>query len=138
MNRVPRSSRDRGRRVRGIALACALLSGRATADHCSPSGELPKGAITASWYGKEHHGRRTAGGDLFDEHQLTAAHPWLPLHTRVRVTNLLNGRAIEVRITDRGPGYGRGIDLSQAAAEALGMRACGLAPVLLALDTEQH
>ena len=92
----------------------------------------------ASWYGPEHHGRVTAGGDRFDERQLTAAHPWLPLRTLVQVINLLNGRIVEVRITDRGPGHGRGIDLSQGAAEALGMRRCGLAPVLLALESQRH
>lgn len=122
----------------GAALACILLSGVATAEPCQSSGALPKGTITASWYGKEHHGRTTASGERFDEHQLTAAHAWLPLHTLVRVINLLNGRVVEVRITDRGPGYGRGIDLSEAAAEVLGMRTCGLAPVLLALDIDRH
>lgn len=125
----------RGRRLRWSALACALLPAIAAAEPCQPTGVLPKGAVTASWYGTERHGRATASGERFDERLLTAAHPWLPLHTLVRVTNLLNGRAVDVRITDRGPGYGRGIDLSQSAAEALGMRRCGLAPVLLAFDS---
>jgi rare lipoprotein A len=99
---------------------------------------LPGGAVLASWYGPEHHGRITASGQPFDERQLTAAHPRLPLHMLVRVTNILNGRTVEVRITDRGPGYGRGIDLSQAAAKVLGMEQCGLAPVRLALaDAER-
>jgi len=80
----------------------------------------------------------TASGERFDERQLTAAHPWLPLQTLVRVTNLLNGRAVEVRITDRGPGYGRGIDLSQRAAQTLGMERCGLAPVELALARDER
>jgi len=52
----------------------------------------------ASWYGKPHHGRRTASGEIFDMHQLTAAHPSLPFGSRVRVTNLRNGRSVEVRV----------------------------------------
>ena len=75
---------------------------------------------------------------MFDEHQLTAAHPWLPLRTIVLVTNLVNGRTVRVRITDRGPGYGRGIDLSQRAAELLGMDRCGLAPVRLTIDPPER
>jgi rare lipoprotein A len=76
----------------------------------------------ASWYGPGFHGRRTATGEIFDQYELTAAHPSLPLGTRVMVTNLRNGRAVEVRINDRGPFVdGRVIDLSYAAARVLGM-----------------
>ncbi len=84
----------------------------------------------ASWYGEPHHGRRTASGETYDMHQLTAAHPTLPLGTRVLVTNLKNGRAVEVRINDRGPHVqGRIIDLSFAAAQQLGAVSAGTIPV---------
>jgi rare lipoprotein A len=124
--------------MRLSVVAAALLPLTVAAEPCRPLKAPPKGAITASWYGEERHGRITASGERFDEHQLTAAHPWLPLRMLVRVTNLLNGRAVDVRIMDRGPGYGRGIDLSQAAAEALGMRQCGLAYVLLTPGLQRH
>jgi rare lipoprotein A len=84
----------------------------------------------ASWYGPGFHGRRTANGEIYDQYDMTAAHPSLPLGTRVMVTNLDNGRAVEVRINDRGPFVGgRAIDLSYAAAHAVHMVGPGLAPV---------
>ena len=76
----------------------------------------------ASWYGPGFHGRRTANGEVYDQYELTAAHRTLPLGTRVCVTNLDNGRSVEVRINDRGPFVGgRVIDLSYAAARVIGM-----------------
>ena len=76
----------------------------------------------ASWYGEQHQGRATASGEIFDSARFTAAHRTLPLGTRLRVTNLENGRTIRVRVNDRGPYVaGRVLDLSQAAAGALGM-----------------
>ena len=84
----------------------------------------------ASWYGEPHHGRPTASGEIYDMNQLTAAHRTLPLGTRVLVTNLKNGRAVEVRINDRGPSVeGRIIDLSFAAAKELGAVPSGTIPV---------
>ncbi|WP_135256300.1 septal ring lytic transglycosylase RlpA family protein [Thermus caldilimi] len=75
----------------------------------------------AVWYGPGFHGKRTASGEHYDMHALTAAHPTLPFGTRVRVTNLKNGRSVVVRINDRGPFGGRYIiDLSYAAAKAIG------------------
>jgi rare lipoprotein A len=86
----------------------------------------------ASWYGAAHHGKRTASGAIYDKEALTAAHPSLPFGTRVTVTNLSNGKSVEVEITDRGPFVGgRIIDLSQAAARALGMVESGTATVRL-------
>jgi rare lipoprotein A len=77
---------------------------------------------TASWYGPGFHGKKTASGERFNQHRLTAAHPRLPLGSRARVTNLKNGKAVEVTINDRGPYYGgRIIDLSRAAAQRLAM-----------------
>ena len=76
----------------------------------------------ASWYGPGFHGNRTANGEIYDQYEMTAAHPSLPLGTRAMVTNLTNGRSVEVRINDRGPFVdGRAIDLSYAAAHTLGM-----------------
>ncbi len=76
----------------------------------------------ASWYGPGFHGNRTANGEIYDQYELTAAHPSLPLGTRVMVTNLENGRAVQVRINDRGPFVdGRVIDLSYGAARVLRM-----------------
>jgi rare lipoprotein A len=82
----------------------------------------------ASWYGRHWRGRPTASGTPFDDRQLTAAHRHLPLHTRARITNLENGRSVEVTVNDRGPYVkGRVIDLSKCAADALEMTDQGLA-----------
>jgi rare lipoprotein A len=86
----------------------------------------------ASWYGGFHHGLPTASGETFDMMQLTAAHRTLPLGTRLRVTNLENGRIVRVRVNDRGPYVDRRIlDLSHGAAQALHMVERGVVPVRL-------
>ena len=88
----------------------------------------------ASWYGNAHHGRKTASGETFNMNALTAAHRTLPLGTRVLVTNLANGRSIEVRINDRGPMVpDRIIDLSLGAARALGGVGAGVFRVRIAV-----
>lgn len=84
----------------------------------------------ASWYGPGFNGKHTASGEIYDQEDLTAACRTLPLGTRVLVTNLQNGRRVEVRINDRGPfAKGRKIDLSHAAASALGIINPGTARV---------
>jgi rare lipoprotein A len=84
----------------------------------------------ASWYGHPHHGRLTASGRRFNMYELSAAHRTLPFGTRLRVTNLRNGRSVAVTITDRGPFVRqRMLDLSYAAARELDMIAPGTAPV---------
>ena len=84
----------------------------------------------ASWYGPGFHGNRTANGEIYDQYELTAAHPTLPLGTHAMVTNLENGRAVQVRVNDRGPFVGgRIIDLSYAAARTVGMIGPGTARV---------
>lgn len=91
-------------------------------------------ASNASWYGVPDgfHGRRMANGRIFNAYGLTAAHRTLPFGTRVRVTNLNNGRSVTVEITDRGPFVGgRVIDLSQGAAAQIGMLSTGTAQVSL-------
>lgn len=86
----------------------------------------------ASWYGREFAGRKTASGERFDPEMLTGAHRTLPLGTKVRVTNLHNGRSVLVRITDRGPFIRhRIIDLSEGAARELRMVRRGVASVLI-------
>jgi rare lipoprotein A len=86
----------------------------------------------ASWYGKQFHGRRTTSGERYDMFAMTAAHPTLPIPSYVRVTNLKNGRAVVVRINDRGPFHrGRILDLSYAAAHKLGFVGQGSAKVLI-------
>jgi rare lipoprotein A len=85
---------------------------------------------TASWYGSQFHGQRTASGETFDQDALTAAHPTLPIPSLVQVTNLENGREVIVRVNDRGPFVGeRLIDLSRGAASALGFQDAGHARV---------
>jgi rare lipoprotein A len=84
----------------------------------------------ASWYGGEFHGRPTSSGEIYDMYQLTCAHNTLPLGTVVMVTNLDNGRSLELKINDRGPFVKeRIIDVSYAAAQMLGMWEKGTAPV---------
>ena len=86
----------------------------------------------ASWYGIPFNGRRTSSGEIYDMRALTAAHRTLPLGAVVRVTNLINGKQIEIRINDRGPFVAnRIIDLSRAAAEAIDMVGAGTAQVRL-------
>src|SRR6266705_3877095 len=114
-----------GRSWWGAVLVVYLLAG------CAPMRTTPPAPPpvidgvqlgVASWYGPGFHGNRTANGEIYDQYELTAAHRTLPLGTRVMVTNLSNGRAVEVRINDRGPFVdGRAIDLSYAAARTIGL-----------------
>jgi rare lipoprotein A len=89
---------------------------------------------TASWYGEFFQGKETASGEPFDMQALTAAHPTLPLGSFVRVTNLRNGRAVVVRVNDRGPVVeGRIIDVSYNTAHVLGFDGRGVQKVRLDL-----
>jgi rare lipoprotein A len=86
----------------------------------------------ASWYGGDFHGWPTASGELYDMHALTAAHRTLPLGTVARITNVVNGQHVIIRITDRGPYVnGRILDVSYAAAKALGMVQDGVSAIQL-------
>ena len=105
-----------------LASACSGLGRR--------SGEPERGV--ASWYGPGFHHRRTANGEVFDQDALTAAHQTLPFHTVVEVRNLDNGKAVRVRVNDRGPFVkNRVIDLSRGAARAIDMLGPGTARVEL-------
>ena len=87
---------------------------------------------TASWYGIDFNGRLTASGEVYDMYKFTAAHKTLPLGTVVKVTNLDNGKSVEVRVNDRGPYVkGRIIDLSRTAGRAIDIRGFGTAHVKL-------
>ncbi len=93
---------------------------------------------TASWYGDEFHGRKTANGEIFSKDALTAAHPTLPMPSLVRVTNLDNGRTATLRVNDRGPfKKGRIIDVSHASARVLGFESEGMARVRVELLSEE-
>jgi rare lipoprotein A len=104
-----------------VVATCALFTG------CASQKEG-----LASYYADKYQGRKTANGETFDTAKLTAAHKTLPFGTRVRVTNLDNGKSVEVRINDRGPYVaGRVIDLSPAAAKKLDMLRAGVVRVRL-------
>ncbi|MBR5096408.1 MAG: septal ring lytic transglycosylase RlpA family protein [Treponema sp.] len=93
---------------------------------------LYKNSAVASYYADKYHGRKTSNGEIFNMYDLTAAHKTLPFNTKVKVTNLSNGKSVIVRINDRGPFVkGREIDLSKAAAVKIGMIKSGTAKVSL-------
>ncbi len=110
--------------------SCSIFRGRP-----APPGtpNLDRASIetgSASWYGPGFQARRTASGEPFDQNALTAAHRSLPLGTRVRVTNLENGRSVDLRINDRGPFVrGRTLDMSYRAAKSLRIVGRGATPV---------
>jgi rare lipoprotein A len=113
-------------------LATLIIAGGASgcAAHRPDLGGGAHAVGFASYYAREHDGRRTASGEIFDMQAMTAAHRSLPFGTRVRVTNLENGRQVVVRVTDRGPfRKGRIIDVSYAAARVLGLIGPGVAKV---------
>jgi rare lipoprotein A len=83
-----------------------------------------------SWYGDKFHGRKTASGEKYDKHELTAAHKSLPFGTKVKVTNIRNGKSVVVEINDRGPyAKSRVLDLSQAAFSEIGHTNTGVMQV---------
>ena len=91
----------------------------------------------ASWYGQSFHGRRTASGQLYDMFAATAAHPWLPFGSLLRLTNPKTGRSQVVRINDRGPFMaGRELDVSFIVASRLGLIDCGVARLRIELLEE--
>jgi len=111
-------------------LATGCSSGHAPAARRGGTVSASPATGEASYYGAQFQGRPTASGERFDNGQLTAAHRTLPFGTKVRVTNLSNGRSVVVRVNDRGP-YARGriIDLSRAAARRIDMVRAGVARV---------
>jgi rare lipoprotein A len=109
----------------GLLAGCAGPRGRGGSPNWREQG-------LASWYGADFHGRRTANGERYNMYAMTAAHKTLPLGTHVVVINRQTGRRIRVRVNDRGPFVaGRVVDLSLAAARALGSAGAGVVPVTL-------
>jgi rare lipoprotein A len=118
----------------GVALAALIGSGCASTKATRPSAAAPTPGTRivgfASWYGPGHEGHPTASGEIFHMSKLTAAHRTMPFGTRLRVTNVENGRSVMVRVNDRGPwGNDRVLDVSLAAAKTLGMTGSGVARV---------
>jgi rare lipoprotein A len=104
------------------------IAGKRYTPYVKPTGFTQVGL--ASWYGEAFHGRKTANGEIYDRHGVSAAHTTMPLPSYARVTNTLNGRSIIVRVNDRGPYHGNRImDLSQKTADALAFRHLGVARV---------
>src|SRR5215213_5371726 len=107
-----------------LALVAIILGGVCGAVSAADAKPIHSGG--ASWYGPGFHGKRTANGERFNTHARTAAHRSLPFGSRVQVTNARTGRSVVVRINDRGPFVGgRVIDLSKAAAQAVGISGVG-------------
>jgi rare lipoprotein A len=117
-----------------ILLYCSLLCAGSPTFAAQPQKTSTRDVQygVASWYGRHWRGRRTASGAFFDDRALTAAHRTLPIGSKVRVTNLSNGKSVVVMVNDRGPYIRRRlIDLSRAAAEWIGFTHRGLARVKL-------
>lgn len=126
----------RWRAALGLSLLVLLALGVACTSVRAPSPTVLERGY-ASWYGGKFQGRKTASGETFDTHRLTAAHKTLPFGTLVEVRNLDNDKTVTVRINDRGPFVrGRVIDLSYAAARQIGVVGPGTAKVELALVAE--
>ena len=112
-----------------VTLGCATARRAGSPDNAGPEPGTRIDGL-ASWYGQQHQGRPTASGEAYDMNRLTAAHRTLSFGTRLRVTNIENGRSVVVRVNDRGPHVpGRILDLSFRAAKALGMIDAGVTRV---------
>lgn len=128
------SKKKNNKTVKGIILIIAFLfftgSCAVTRDRIETPYQVYREKGIASWYGEDFNGRPTASGEIYDMYGLTAAHRTLPLQTNVRVTNLENGKSVDVKINDRGPFVnGRIIDLSYGAAKVLDMVDAGTSMV---------
>lgn len=113
----------------GLLCSALLLAGQAAA---APGDGGWRQSGQASWYGGHHAGRRTSSGTMFNPAEMTAAHPSLPLGSRVRVTMRDTGDSVVVTVTDRQPDHGRRIiDLSRGAAERIGLASRGVGEVVI-------
>ncbi len=122
----PVARRDRPARRRPAGLLALAVLALTLPFGANATVTIQEGLV--SWYGERFHDRPTASGELFDVNAMTMAHPTLPFGTKVKVTNLRNGRSVVLRVNDRGPFVGQRIaDLSQAAASYLGMLRRGIA-----------
>lgn len=114
-----------------ITLVMALIALTLTSTVANAGSHKAKGrTANISWYGKTHHGRKTASGKRFNMHAMTAAHKTLPFGSRVEIINPRNQKRVIVTINDRGPYHGnRKFDVSRAAAQRLGMIKSGTANI---------
>ncbi|HVB28380.1 MAG TPA: septal ring lytic transglycosylase RlpA family protein [Terriglobia bacterium] len=137
--------------MRNLVIGCAVaalvaMSARSEARPpelkmlmASPSSAARSQYGVASWYGQECQGSPTASGALFNMNALTCAHRELPLGTKVKVTNLLNHRTLDLKVTDRGPAVSsRVLDVSMVAAKRLGFLQAGLTPVRIQVLRYPH
>lgn len=109
----------------GMGFSTTTFAGKVTNSNITSSK-----TVQASWYGPGFHGRKTANGERFNMHSLTAAHKSLPFGTKLKVTCSQTGKSVVVRVNDRGPFKpGRSLDLSKEAAEQLGMVGRGITKV---------
>ena len=124
----------------GAAVGLAMMTGAAQAQFIKLGHPVAwQQTGQASWYGEWHNGRRTASGEIFNQNALTAAHPSLPLGSRVRVTMAETGRSVVVTVTDRGPHHGhRIVDLSRGAAARVGLLDRGTGMVTLSNLTPEE
>ena len=120
-----------GRRVALLLCSLFILSSCASIDYEDYSQPYDdSGYAVASWYGKELHGRRTSSGQRFDMHDFTCAHRTYPFGTKLKITNIANGKTVQCVVNDRGPASKeRDIDLSYAAAKKIGIVGKGYAKV---------
>ncbi|MFZ1415110.1 MAG: septal ring lytic transglycosylase RlpA family protein [Defluviicoccus sp.] len=124
--------------VVGMVIPGVLIGSSYFGGNSNKPGTVYSREGTASWYGAAFSGKKTASGERFDPNDLTAAHRTLPLGTEVKVTNVENGKSVEVEVNDRGPyAGGRLIDLSRAAAQKLDMIHDGTAPVRVEATADQ-
>jgi hypothetical protein len=129
----------RKRLLFAVVAACKMLVLTCMHAEASRWGSSHEQVGWASWYGKRFHGRETASGERFSVMQLTAAHRYLPLGTKVIVMNMATNEAVEVKINDRGPfaeTKRRIIDLSRAAADTIGLLTRGVGPVRVLVSEE--
>ena len=124
----------------GAAVGLAMMTGAVQAQYIKLGQPMAwQQTGQASWYGEWHNGRRTASGEIFDQNALTAAHPSLPLGSRVRVTMAETGKSVVVTVTDRGPHHGhRIVDLSRGAAARVGLLDRGTGTVTLSNVTPEE
>lgn len=115
-----------------LALSLAFLYSCASTRHTEQGTDQEDKYVTASWYGRKFHGKRTASGERFDMYAMTCAHRTLPFGTKLRVTNPENNKSVIVTVNDRGPFVrSRQLDLSYGAAKKIGIIKQGVEKVII-------
>jgi rare lipoprotein A len=140
---MPMTAGQRTLSIAVLGLLFLAAPGQAAQDKATPRAThvrpvMLTTSMIASWYGEKFQGKTTASGELFDSNKLTAAHKSLPLGSLVKLTSKSTGRSVVVRINDRGPWIkGRDLDLSEAAAFALGIQNFGIAVLEVTLTQSE-